>query len=81
MKNQINTPVTITSMGFGRDMRVVPRRMEYEGHSIEFIDHGLRAVIRTGEQIAQVFTMSDGDREFRLRSDNHGGSWTLLSIA
>lgn len=81
MKNQINTPVTITSMGFGRDMRAIPRRMEYEGRSIEFIDSGLRAVIRKGEQIAQVLTMSDGDQEFRLRSDNHGGSWTLLSIA
>lgn len=80
MKNLINTPVTITSMGFGRDMRAIPRRMEFEGRSIEFVDSGLRAVIRKGEQIAQVLTMSDGDREFRLRSDNHGGSWTLLSI-
>lgn len=80
MKNIINTPVTITSMGFGRDMRVVPRRMEYEGQSIKFIDNGLRAVIRKGEEIAHVFTMSDGNRDFRLRSDSHGGSWTLLSI-
>lgn len=81
MKNQINTPVTITSMGFGRDMRAIPRRMEFEGRSIEFIDNGLRAVIQKGEKIAQIITMSDGDREFRLKSDNHGGSWTLLSIA
>lgn len=81
MKNIINTPVTITSMGFGRDMRAIPRRMEYEGRSIEFVDNGLRAVIRTGEHIAQVLTMSDGDREFRLKSDHRGGSWTLLSIA
>lgn len=80
MKNQINTPVTITSMGFGRDMRAIPRRMEFEGRSIEFIDNGLRAVIRKGERIAQILTLSDGDREFRLKSDNHGGSWTLLSI-
>lgn len=79
--NSINTPVTITSMGFGRDMRAIPRRMEYQGRSIEFVDSGLRAVIRKGEQIAQVLTMSDGDHQFRLRSDNHGGSWTLLSIA
>ncbi len=80
MTNTINTPVTITSMGFGRDMRAIPRRMEYEGRSIEFVDNGLRAIIRKGEKIAQVLTMSDGDHEFRLRSDNHGGSWTLLSI-
>ena len=80
MKNQINTPVTITSVGFGRDMRAIPRRMEFEGRSTEFVDSGLRAVIRKGERIAQILTMSDGDREFRLKSDNHGGSWTLLSV-
>lgn len=80
MKNNINTPVTITSMGFGRDMRAIPRRMEFEGRSIEFVDSGLRAVIQKGERIAQILTMSDGDREFRLKSDNHGGSWTLLSV-
>jgi hypothetical protein len=80
MKNLINTPVTITSMGFGRDMRAIPRRMEYEGRSIDFIDNGLRTIIQKGEKIAQVLTMSDGDRDFHLRSDNHGGSWTLLSI-
>lgn len=80
MKNFINTPVTITSMGFGRDMRAIPRRMEYEGRSIDFIDNGLRTIIQKGERIAQVLTMSDGDRDFHLRSDNHGGSWTLLSI-
>jgi len=81
MKNQMNVPVTITSMGFGRDMRVVPRRMEFEGRSVEFVDSGLRAVIKKGEQIAQIFTMTDGNREFRIKSDNHGGSWTLLSVA
>ena len=80
MKNQINTPVTITSMGFGRDMRAIPRRMEFEGRSIDFIDNGLRTIIRKGERMAQILTMSDGDHEFHLRSDNHGGSWTLLSI-
>lgn len=80
MKNFINTPVTITSMGFGRDMRAIPRRMEYEGRSIDFIDNGLRMIVQKGERIAQVLTMSDGDRDFHLRSDNHGGSWTLLSI-
>ncbi|MFZ1361240.1 MAG: hypothetical protein WAS27_04435 [Candidatus Saccharimonadales bacterium] len=81
MKTTINTPVAITSMSFGRDMRAIPRRMEYNGQSVEFVDSGLRAVVRTGERIAHVLTMSDGIQEFRLRSDNHGGSWTLLSIA
>lgn len=80
MKQHLNTPVTITAMGFGRDLRAIPRRMEYEGNTYHFIDAGLRTVIRRGEQIAQILTMSDGENNFRLRSDNRGGSWTLLSI-
>lgn len=81
MKTTINTPVTITAMGFGRNMRAIPRRMEYEGRTYDFIDAGLRMVIRRGGQMAQFLTMSDGVREFHLKSDNHGGSWTLLGIS
>lgn len=80
MKTTINTPVAITAMGFGRDMRAIPRRMEYAGRTYDFVDSGLRTVIRSGERMAQVLTMSDGQTDIRLRSDNHGGSWTLLSI-
>lgn len=80
MNTLINTPVDITAMGFGRDLRAIPRRMEYQGRSIDFIDNGLRTVIRQGERVAQILTMTDGEQSFRLRSDNRGGSWTLLSI-
>lgn len=77
----INSPVDVTAMGFGRDLRVYPRRIEFEGKSYNFIDAGLRTVIKSGERIAQVLTMTDGAEQFCLRSDNHGGSWTLLSIS
>lgn len=80
MTNTINTPVDITSMGFGRDLRAIPRRMEYQGRSIDFVDNGLRTVIKKGEHLAQILTMTDGQQSFRLRSDNRGGTWTLLSI-
>jgi hypothetical protein len=80
MKNLINLPVTVLSMGFGRDLRAIPRQMEFEGQRVDFVDNGLRTIIRHGEKMAQVFAMSDGDRTFHLRSDNHGGSWTLIGI-
>lgn len=76
----INTPVAITAIGFGRDMQSYPRRMEYNGTTYTFLDAGIRAVVRTGERIAQVFTISDGTHNFQLRSDNHGGNWTLVSM-
>jgi hypothetical protein len=80
MTNLFNTPVTILSMGFGRDLRAIPRRMDFEGRTIDFIDNGLRTTIRHGEKIAQVLALSDGQRTFHLRTDNHGGSWTLVGI-
>ena len=75
----INNPVTITSMGFGRNMRAYPRRMEYGGTTYNFIDAGLRTIIRKGERITQFLTMSDGVHDYQLRGDV-GGVWTLLSI-
>ena len=81
MNNLYNIPVTILSIGFGRDLRATPRTMEYDGRSITFIDNGIHAVIRRGKEIADIVTLSDGDQTYRLRSDNRGGSWTLLSIA
>ncbi len=81
MKNLLNTPVTILSLGFGRDLRAIPRRMEFDGQQIDFVDNGLCTTIRHGDRIAQILSLSDGEHTFRLRSDNHGGSWTLLSVA
>lgn len=80
MTTSINSPVEVTAMGFGRDLRAYPRRIEFEGRTYNFIDAGLRTVIRKGEHMAQVLTMTDGQSNYCLRSDNHGGSWTLLSI-
>lgn len=77
----INTPVSVTAMGFGRNMRAYPRRIEFDGATYSFVDTGLRAVINTGGKIAQTLTMSDGLRNFCLRSDNSGSSWMLLSIS
>lgn len=76
----INSPVTITSIGFGPGMRSYPRRMEYGGTTYQFLDAGLRTIVRRGERIAQILTMSDGLNDYHLRSDNLGGNWTLLSI-
>ena len=75
----INSPVDVTAMGFGRNMRTYPRRIEFEGSTYDFVDAGLRTVIRSGERISQIFTMTDGARDYRLRSD--GGGWTLLSMS
>lgn len=77
---EINEQVLVTVMGFKKDLAAYPRRMEYQGSTYDFLDAGLRCLVRHGERFAEILTLSDGRANFRLRSDNHGGNWTLLSI-
>ncbi len=77
---EINELVSVTAMGFKKDLAAYPRRMVYQGATYEFLDAGLRCLIRQGGRIAEILTLSDGRANYRLRSDNHGGNWTLLSI-
>lgn len=77
----INKQVAVTAMGFGKNMITIPRRMELSGREVTFIGSGKQTVIRQDGRLSQIVTMSDGFQYFRLRSDNHGGSWTLLSIS
>lgn len=76
----INEEVAITKLGFKKNLAAYPRRMEFRGSIYEFIDAGLRCLVGNGEQKAEIITLSDGQSFYRLRSDNHGGNWTLLSI-
>ena len=76
----INEQVSITQLGFKKNLSTYPRRMEYKGAVYNVIDAGLSCLVRSGEQMAQIITLSDGQSFYRLRSDNHGGNWTLLNI-
>jgi hypothetical protein len=80
-KTIINRAVNVTSIGFRKNLAAYPRQMEFEGRTYDFVDQGLSCVIRHGDASSQILTLSDGPRQFRLRSDNRGGSWTLLSIS
>lgn len=76
----INEEIAVTKMGFKKDLAAYPRRMEFRGSIYDFIDAGVHCLIRSGGRMAEIVTMSDGQSFYRLRSDNHGGNWTLLSI-
>ena len=80
MHTTINEHVAITKMGFKKDLSAYPRGMEFRGAIYEFIDAGLRCLVRSGGHLVEIVTVSDGKRNYRLRSDNHGGNWMLLSI-
>lgn len=77
----VNEQVSVTAMGFKKNLAAYPRQMEYRGSLYTFIDAGIRCLVRSGGRVVEIITVSDGASHYRLRSDNHGGNWTLLSIA
>ncbi len=61
------------------DLKTYPRRMEFEGREYTFMD-GLRYLVRKGQQLVQVFDMTDGSRDYRLKFDTAQRSWTLIDM-
>ena len=57
-----------------------PRRMEFNGREYTFMD-GLRYLVHRGQQLVQVFDMTDGNRDYRLRADESLRSWTLVDMS
>ena len=78
MKTNINSPVTVTALGFTRKMCAYPTRMEWQGKTYCFLGRGIRMNIRRGEMLMSTVTMTDGEREFCLRLTS--GIWTLMSV-
>lgn len=77
----INKEVNVTRLGFKKDLRAYPRQVEYEGNTYDFIDAGISCMIRSGGRIRQILTLTDGQTQFRLRGNERGSKWTLLSIS
>lgn len=80
-KTKVNEQVTITAIGFRKNLIAYPRRMEFHGVTYNFIDAGLRCLVRYGGRMAEIITLSDGMANYYLRTDNQGHDWTLLSIS
>lgn len=79
-RDVINEQVAITSLGFYKNLESYPKRMEYRGRTYNFIEMGLKCLVRQGEKIAQVMSLSDGVAWYQLKYDQSSSSWTLLAI-
>ena len=81
----VNEEVAVTGMYFRpapneRDIKGYPKRMEYEGREYTFMESGLRYLLRKGQQLFEVFDMTDGQRAFRLKFDPEQHIWTLVGV-
>ena len=84
MKNRIaiEKEVIVPEVYFKNEgqLKTFPRRMEFEGHEYTFMD-GLRYLVQKGQQLVQVFDMTDGLRDYRLQFDSAERSWTLVDMS
>mgnify|MGYP001066345579 CR=1 FL=1 len=78
----INKEVSVTALYFRNNggMKSFPKRMEYNGREYTFAD-GLRFLVQKGQQLTQIFDMTDGDSNYRLKFDNREKLWTLVDIS
>src|SRR5438046_666604 len=80
----INKEVSIIAYYFrnrGERLRCFPKRMEYDGKSIDFSETGLRHPTKKGQRMVHVFDMTDGQADYRLEFDAANLTWTLVSIS
>jgi len=78
----INKEVNVTALYFkgNRQLTSYPKRMEFNGREYTFIESGLRYLIQKGQQLVQVFDMTDGSTNYRLRFDQNQQLWTLVDV-
>lgn len=79
----INSEVEVTAWFFrpepqGHRLKSFPKRMTWGGRDYNFVEDGLRYLIRRGQELVELFDMSDGHATYRLRQD--GNHWTLVGI-
>lgn len=76
--------VEITSVYFrsapGRQrMESFPKRMVYGGREYTFLEEGLRFLVQKGQALVQLFDVTDGHTQYRLRFDEHA-RWMLIDM-
>ena len=77
----IDKEVIVSEVYFKNEgqLKSFPRRMEFGGREYTFMD-GLRTLVQKGQQLTQVFDMTDGRNDYRLQFDTGHRSWTLIDI-
>ena len=78
----INREVAVTALYFqnSRELKSFPRRIEFDGQEYTFRD-GLRYLVQKGQRLIQIFDMTDGETEYRLKFDTKDQLWTLVDMA
>lgn len=77
-----NKEVNVSALYFSnrRGFRAFPKRIEYDGREITFLESGLQYLIHKGQKAIQLFDMTDGEANYRLQLDPEEQIWKLLRV-
>lgn len=70
--------INVTSYYFNAS-RCFPRAIEVEGQSLSFLENGLRCLVQKGQELIQIFNMTDGEKLYRLSFEPGNRTWKLLN--
>jgi len=76
----INKEVHVNAFYFRqtKNFKTFPKQIELEGTQYTFLETGLRYLVGKGQQLIELFDMSDGRNTYRLRRE--AGRWTLVGV-
>lgn len=82
-KQVINQEVSVNSFNFQgkQQLRTIPKQITYNNRQVTFIDSGMRYILKKGQEMIQLFDMSDGENNYRLEVDQTSLRCTLLRIS
>ena len=83
LRTSVNKEVTVTSMYFSRSRRQLqafPKRIEFEGGEYTFVESGFHYLVKKGHRLVELFDMTDGINNYRLKFDNTDRIWTLVGM-
>lgn len=78
MTNAINQEITVTGYYFTSG-KAFPCRVQLGNEELTFVQSGLRCLVQKGQELIEVFNMSDGHSTYTIRHEELTSQWTLLS--
>lgn len=78
----VDKEIIVTAVYFGKNKQTIktfPKSIECDDTTYTFSE-GLKLVIQKGQDLINIFDMTDGNAHYRLRNDVTSRSWKLLSI-
>jgi hypothetical protein len=78
MTHILNQEIDVTSYYFTSG-KTFPRRIQVGQNELTFIESGLRCLVQKGQELIEIFNMSDGRNQYTIRHERASQHWILLN--